>query len=145
LTCPDRIEKSDITEYLTYLIQQGLTGKSRTRKLAAVREYFRYLVNHDLLIKSPAAGIDTPKQEKHTRDYLQRSEYNMFLSLAGGNVRDYAIFQVFLQSGVRVSELVNLGLTISISPPVSCTLSARDKQSGLSHWKRKHSKPSKTI
>jgi site-specific recombinase XerD len=109
-TSPDRIEKADITEYLTYLSRQGLTGKSRARKLAAVREYFRYLVNHELLMKSPAEGIETPKQEKRTRDFLQRSEYNAFLSLAGGNARDFAIFQLFLQSGVRVSELINLGI-----------------------------------
>jgi integrase/recombinase XerC len=109
-TSPDRIEKADITEYLTYLGRLGLTGKSRARKLAAVREYFRYLVNHEVIAKSPAEGIETPKQEKRSRDYLQRSEYNTFLSLAGSNVRDYAIFQVFLQTGVRVSELVDLAI-----------------------------------
>jgi integrase/recombinase XerC len=109
-TSPDRIEKADITEYLTFLSRQGLTGKSRARKLAAVREYFRYLLNHELITKSPAEGIETPKREKRSRDFLQRGEYNTFLSLAGGNVRDYAIFQVFLQSGVRVSELVNLSI-----------------------------------
>lgn len=109
-TSPDRIEKADITEYLIYLARQGLSGKSRARKLAAVREYFRYLIHHDLITKSPAEGIETPRQEKKCRDFLQRSEYNMFLSLAGSNVRDYAMFQVFLQTGVRVSELVDLSV-----------------------------------
>jgi hypothetical protein len=46
---------------------------------------------------------------KSSCDYPQRSECNTLFSLAGGNVRDYAIFQVFLQTGVRVSEQVNLG------------------------------------
>ena len=109
-TSPSRIEKADITEYLTFLARRGLTGKSRARKLAAVREYFRHLVSHEVIVKSPTEGIDTPKQEKRSRDYLQRSEYNSFLSLAGGNPRDYAIFQVFLQTGVRVSELVDLAI-----------------------------------
>jgi site-specific recombinase XerD len=109
-TSPSRIEKADLTEYLTYLSRLGLTGKTRARKLAAVREYFRHLLNHELITRSPADGIETPKQEKRSRDFLQRSEYNTFLSLAGSNVRDFAMFQVFLQTGVRVSELVELAV-----------------------------------
>ncbi len=53
-------------------------------------------------------GLETPKREKHDRAHLTREEYTKLLSLAGANPRDYAILQVFLQTGVRVSELCNL-------------------------------------
>lgn len=110
-TTPAQIERADISEYLTFLARQGMSGVSRARKLSSVREFFRYLLNHDLIEKSPAAGMETPKRERKSRDFLQQSEYNAFLSLAGSNPRDYAIFQLFIQTGVRVSELVKLGIS----------------------------------
>ncbi len=109
-TTPDRIVKADITDYLAALSRYGLSGVSRARKLAAVREYFRYLLDHGHIEKSPAQGIETPKREKKSRNYLHPKEYNQLLGLAAGNPRDYAILQVFLQTGLRVSELVHLGI-----------------------------------
>jgi integrase/recombinase XerC len=58
--------------------------------------------------KSPTAGVETPKREKNTRQFLRSDEYTKMLSLAGANPRDYAILQVFLQTGIRVSELTSL-------------------------------------
>jgi site-specific recombinase XerD len=85
-------------------------GLTRARKLAAIREYFRFLVREHGLLHSPTEGIQTPKKERHLRTYLLPSEYNRLLSLAGANPRDYAILQVFLQTGVRLAELVGLTL-----------------------------------
>jgi len=93
---------------LAALARKGLSGVARARKVSAIREYFRFLEGVGLIQKSPIAGIDTPKREKHTRQFLRSDEYTKMLSLAGGNPRDYAILQVFLQTGIRVSELANL-------------------------------------
>jgi integrase/recombinase XerC len=105
---PVQVARLDMTEYLSSLAARKLSGVSRARKVAALREYFRYLVDHALIEKSPMQGIDTPKREKNSRTHLVREEYIKLLSLAGANARDYAILQVFLQTGVRVSELVAL-------------------------------------
>jgi site-specific recombinase XerD len=110
ITDPSDVRKVDIVEYLSALAKKALTGVARARKLSAIREYFRFLEGVDLIQKSPTAGIDTPKREKHTRQYLRSDEYTKMLSLAGGNPRDYAILQVFLQTGIRVSELAHLTL-----------------------------------
>ncbi len=105
---PADVERADIAEYLTALSRKGISGLSRARKLAAIREYFRYLICHEILVKSPAEGVETPKKERHSRTHLRSEEYNKILSLAGANIRDYAILQVFLQTGIRVSELCQL-------------------------------------
>src|SRR5215467_16179296 len=102
------VEKVDVLEYLVALVRKGLTGVARARKVSAIREYFRFLEGVGAIERSPAAGIDTPKREKHTRQFLRSDEYTKMLSLAGGNPRDYAILQVFLQTGIRVSELAHL-------------------------------------
>lgn len=107
---PSEVERVDITEYLLYLSRKDLTGVSRSRKLSAIKEYFKCLEQQGHVDKSPAEHVDSPKREKGSRTYLQPHEYTKMLSLAGSSPRDYAILQVFLQTGVRVSELANLTL-----------------------------------
>jgi len=112
------ITREDVLDFLTELGRRGLSGVARARKLAAIREFFRHLEGAGTLKKSPAAGIDTPKRERNARHYLRTDEFSKMLSLAGSNPRDYAILQVFLQTGVRVSELAGLILSdIDLAKP----------------------------
>jgi site-specific recombinase XerD len=104
------VTKTDIVEYLSYLSSLGRSGVTRARKLASLREYFAYLEEQQLLALSPAAQVAIPKKERKAQTYLRPEEYNQLLSAAGSNPRDYAILQLFLQTGIRVSELVHLTL-----------------------------------
>lgn len=54
---PTKVSRADIQAYLTELAHQGLTGVSRARKLAAIREYFRFLELHEVIARSPAAVV----------------------------------------------------------------------------------------
>lgn len=104
-----QVERQDITEYLSHLGSRGVSGLSRSRKLAAIREYFRFLTDDlGVLDHSPADGITTPKKEKTPRTFLRTDEYSRMLSLAGAHPRDFCILTVFLQTGIRVSELCEL-------------------------------------
>src|SRR5919198_1977647 len=105
---PADVEKVDIVEYLSALAKRALTGMARARKLSAIREYFRFLEGVGMIAKSPTTGIETPKREKNGRQVLRADEYTKMLSLAGAHPRDYAVLQVFLQTGIRVSELAHL-------------------------------------
>src|SRR5262245_23410332 len=102
------VGKVDLAEYFSALAKRELTGIARARKMSAIREYFRFLEGIGVIIKSPTTGIETPKRERNGRSVLRSDEYTKMLSLAGANPRDYAILQVFLQTGIRVSELANL-------------------------------------
>jgi integrase/recombinase XerC len=105
---PAEVQKIDVMEYLSALAKKELTGIARARKMSAIREYFRFLEGVGVISKSPTTGIETPKREKNGRQVLRSDEYTKMLSLAGANPRDYAVLQVFLQTGIRVSELANL-------------------------------------
>jgi site-specific recombinase XerD len=96
VTHPAAITKSHLSEYLSSLSDQGLSGRTRARKLAAIKEYFRFLVGSGVIAISPAETVNAPKRERNGRTYLTVSEYTKLLSLAGSNPRDYAILQVFL-------------------------------------------------
>src|SRR5262250_1242212 len=108
IQAPSDVEKVDVVEYLSSLAKRELTGIARARKISAIREYFRFLEGLGVIPKSPTTGIETPKRERNSRQVLRSDEYTKMLSLAGANPRDYAILQVFLQTGIRVSELANL-------------------------------------
>src|SRR5438093_304571 len=125
---PADVEKVDIVEYLSSLAKRELTGIARARKMSAIREYFRFLEGIGVIPKSPTTGIETPKREKNGRQVLRSDEYTKMLSLAGANPRDYAILQVFLQTGIRVSELSHLTLEdIDFIKP-SITVRGKGKQ-----------------
>jgi integrase/recombinase XerD len=102
------VTRTDISEYLAHLSDQHLSGTTRARKLAAIREYFRFLEGEGLVGSNPTLGVQTPAKERGSRTALRSDEYTKLLSLAGANPRDYAILQVFLQTGIRVSELCAL-------------------------------------
>ena len=108
IAAPQDVQKIDILEYFSFLARKALSGVARARKRSAIREYFRFLEGVGQITKSPVVGVETPKREKNSRQFLRSDEYTKMLSLAGASPRDYAILQVFLQTGIRVSELANL-------------------------------------
>jgi len=105
---PTEVTTDDLIEFMAHLSHIGLTGVSRARKLAAIREFFRYLLITDVITKSPVEGIDAPRREKNQRSFLTPEEYNRLLAAAGANPRDFCILTLFLQTGIRISELCEL-------------------------------------
>jgi site-specific recombinase XerD len=108
IASPQDVQKVDVLEYLSFLSKRDLTGVARARKISAIREYFRFLEGLGQIAKSPTTGVETPKRERNTRQFLRSDGYTEMLSLAGANPRDYAILQVFLETAIRVSELAHL-------------------------------------
>jgi len=126
---PADVKRSHITDFLTYCgSERHHSGVYRARILSAIREFFRFLVLEEYLPRSPAENIDNPAKERKTRNSLRPDEYNKILSLAGSSPRDYALFQVLLQTGVRVSELCNLDIAdVDISHGVLTIRSGKGK------------------
>ena len=108
---PQDVTRSHISEYLSHLSDLGRTGVTRARKLAAIQEYFKFLVSTGQLEKSPASNAAIPRREKKSRTYLRPDEYTRMLSAAGSSARDFAVLQLFLQTGIRVSELAGMKLS----------------------------------
>ena len=84
------------------------TGVTRNRKLSALRKFFTFLKENDIIAGNPAETVKGPRKEEHEAVVLQKTEYQSLLYAASTNTRDYAIIQVFLQAGLRISELANL-------------------------------------
>ena len=92
----------------------GLEVSSRARKVATIRSFYKYLVSKAKLIdESPIQELDSPKIRQTLPRYLTLDESIQFLeSIDGDNAeRDFCIITLFLNCGVRISELVGLNLS----------------------------------
>jgi len=101
-------DRTDIQGFLSYLAALKTTGVTRRRKLAALRHFFRFLKENEWLAVNIAETVRPPKREEKEPAVLQKNEYKALLFVAQENTRDYAIIMLFLQAGLRVSELVSL-------------------------------------
>ena len=93
--------------------EYGLSASSRARKIAAIRSFFKYLtVKAKLLEENPVQDLDSPKIPKTLPHYLTLEESKRLLSVVDGKnkERDYCILCIFLNCGLRISELVGLNL-----------------------------------
>ena len=116
---------TDIYAYMTYLSRDrvqhqnsqtsnyGLNAASRARKLATIRSFYNYLTNKVHLIReNPVKDIDSPKLKKTLPKYLTLDQrVDLLESVEGKNQeRDSCILTLFLNCGLRISELVGLNL-----------------------------------
>ena len=116
---------TDIYSYMTYLSRDriqhqnspnsdyGLNAATRARKIATIRSFYNYLTNKmHLLRENPVKDIDSPKLQKTLPKYLTLDESLQLLSSVDGKnqERDYCILTLFLNCGLRISELVGLNL-----------------------------------
>lgn len=106
---------SDIYSYLTYLNREkGLTEASRARKVSAIRSLYKYLtVKTHQLSENPVQDLDFPKLRKSLPKYLSLEESIRLLHSVSGKYqeRDYCILVLFLNCGLRISELVGLNMS----------------------------------
>ena len=109
------ITLTDIYGYMSYLSRdRGLNNASRARKVSTIRSFFKFLtIKAKLLKENPVQDLDTPKIKKSLPRYLALEESIQLLSAVDGKhqVRDYCMLILFLNCGLRVSELVGLNFS----------------------------------
>ncbi len=105
---PYRIQRIDIVEFINFLAGQKASAETRKRKLATIRGFLEFMKDNQIIFGNPAQTIEGPIREEREPAILLKTEYKALLQVAGDNPRDLAIVMVFLQTGLRVSELVNL-------------------------------------
>jgi integrase/recombinase XerC len=105
---PTRFARADIEGFMQYLAAQRRSGVTRVRKLAAIRKFFTFLEENKILAANPANAVKGARREEKEPNILFKEQYKALLYEASDNIRDYAIIQTFLQTGIRLSELVNL-------------------------------------
>lgn len=120
------IKSSDIYDFLSYLAsdrvvnpdsvfqERGISPAARARKLSAIKSFYKYLtIRTKQLTNNPVVDMEYPKLRKSLPKYLTMEQSAALLRAVSGvnEKRDYAILMLFLNCGIRRSELVGLNLT----------------------------------
>lgn len=115
----------EVYDYLSYLARDrvknensreksyGLSATTRARKIATIRSFYKYLtLKTKQLEVNPVADLDSPKTTKTLPRYLTLDESKRLLEAVDGvnKERDYCILCLFLNCGLRISELVGLNM-----------------------------------
>ena len=115
LTLVKDVTLTDIYAYMNYLSRdRGLNNTSRARKVATIRSFYKYLTTKAKLLEvNPVQDLDSPRLKKSLPKYLNLEEsLDLLDSVDGKNsTRDYCILTLFLNCGLRISELVGLNKT----------------------------------
>ena len=101
------VERRHIIDYLTQAERRGARGATIARKLAALRSFFGYLEEERRIASSPVRGIPPPKQESAQPRVLSQIEYAR-QQAAADDPRARALVELFLQTGIRLSEAARL-------------------------------------
>ena len=101
----------DIIAYLIYLRKSNLAIRSISRNLVAVRMFYKFLVNEDVINDDPTLNLDSPKTGLSLPEVLSQDEVERLLALPNNKeqgIKDSAILELLYATGMRVSELINL-------------------------------------
>lgn len=119
------ITRSEILDFLVFAARQrpkhhksaettyGNDVRTRARKISALRGFYKYYCDKlQLIQENPTKSLDIPKPKKELPKYLTLRESLDLLETIDGQYRerDYCIITLFLNCGMRVSELVNINL-----------------------------------
>lgn len=109
------ITLQDAYEFMNFLMRDRSNNAStRARKTSSLKSFFNYLtVKKHLLDKDPIKELETPKRKKSLPKYLTLEQSIELLNAVDGKhkERDYCILTLFLNCGLRLSELVGLNVT----------------------------------
>ena len=111
-----KVELEDLHAFLGYLTKRyNSKATTRSRKVSSLRIFFGYLCNKNLLEINPTQNLETPKIGKRLPRYLTLEDSKKLLDVASdednrNNARNFAITTLFLNCGMRLSELVGINI-----------------------------------
>lgn len=103
-----QVSQTDLEAYRDALLSDKYTSKSVSRKLNAIKTFYRYLFANKLIVSDLSKNVSHPKTEISVPKFLARMEYGALRDAVRGDKRVSAIVEVILQTGLRISEVANL-------------------------------------
>ena len=108
------VSYSDILEFITFTaVERNNQAAARARKCSAIRGFYKYLLHNGVIKDSPARELETPKLKRSLPKYLTVNDSVDLLDAVDGpyKARDYCMITLFLNCGMRLSELVGIDIS----------------------------------
>ena len=108
------VTSDDIRSFIRDLSKRGMSARSISRKISAVRHFYKFMFLEKYIDDNPASKIDLPKIGKSLPKYLTLEEVDILLNISdtkeADDLRYKAMIELLYASGMRVSELITLKL-----------------------------------
>lgn len=108
IVSPDQIKSKDLDTFRDTLLSQKFTPKSVSRKLNAVKTFFRWMVENSYLMTDLSKSVSHPKVESSMPKFLTPIEYRALRDVVKSDTRISAMIELILQSGLRISEVASI-------------------------------------
>ena len=105
---PDQVRPDDLDSFRDTLLAEKYTPKSVSRKLNAVKTFFRWLISENVVTTDPSSSVAHPKIENSLPKFLTQMEYRALRDVTRADVRIAAIVELILQTGLRISEVASV-------------------------------------
>lgn len=105
---PEQVRSNDLDSFRDTLLANKYTPKSVSRKLNAVKTFFRWMVDQNFNSTDPSASVAHPKIEGSLPKFLTQLEYRALRDVTRSDIRISTIVELILQTGLRISEIANL-------------------------------------
>lgn len=107
---PEQVKREDIEAFRDSLLAQKYTAKSVSRKLNAIKTFFRWMLAQKMIVIDLSLQVAHPKIETSNPKFLTQLEYRALRDVVRGDKRIATIVELVLQTGLRISEIANLKL-----------------------------------
>lgn len=104
-----------IEAYVANMARRGLSPATQRRRISALRQFYRFLLQDNVRGDDPTSRLDAPKRRRQLPKTLSPEEIAALIE-AAENARDRAIIELLYGAGLRVSELVSLPLRAAPRP-----------------------------
>ena len=119
----ESVRRNDLVDFLAGLYRQKLESRTVARQLVTLRNFFRFAQIQGLITEDPSINLESPKIRRHLPGYLRLEEVEKLLeqpdSKTPTGLRDRAMLEVLYSTGLRVSELISLGVS-DLDAKVGC-------------------------
>lgn len=107
------VTRQKVKDYVHYMKEQPYASSSVARKVAAIKSFFHYLSERDIVLSDPTDDVDSPKVKKRLPKTLTEEDIDALLAAPKGqkspkNFRDTALLNLLYATGMRVTEIVSL-------------------------------------
>ena len=108
------INKDDVNNYLDYLYKTNVSKRTISRKLSSLRNFYKYLVNKNILDNNFFQLIKNPRLDSNLPKYVKEDDIDKLFAISDTRnefgQRNLLIVRMLYSTGIRVSELVNIKL-----------------------------------
>ena len=112
---PQQIELNDLEKFVQWVSELGMTSSSQSRIISGLKNFYKYCLQEQIVIKDPTTLLEAPKQKRSLPDFLSFNEIENIINAIDVStpegVRNKAMIETLYSCGLRVTELVNLKIS----------------------------------